>query len=380
MKRIEAEKLLGGYATGTLTEDERRTLFAAAVEHQEIFDALADEEALRELLADPAAKAQLLAALRPEGAPKVVPFWRRPALLGAAAGLMVAATAGLAYLRSPEAARQAVRPEAPVLKEEAPVLKSLSSPPLSDPPAAKEAKVVEPRRIRAKEVPSPQPAMETPAPPPAAEHAGGAATPVADAVRLKALGEARRAETQDSLAKKAEAARPAPAPAPASVPVPAAAMVEVLAAAAPSVPAQTTSNQAAGDHAARDQAPSAQLPAARKAKTMGGLGLMRTGRLDDHTWILALQPDGTTCVTVSGPPGAHVEVLKRAGDEVVVLRFQSRESLGTLVQWRYQVRLAAGDALDLYVLPVAVPDPARLPELAPVNGYRMRIHPAPEKK
>ena len=31
MTRSEAEKLLGGYATGTLTEDERRRLFAAAL-------------------------------------------------------------------------------------------------------------------------------------------------------------------------------------------------------------------------------------------------------------------------------------------------------------------------------------------------------------
>ena len=32
MKPIEAAKLLGGYATGTLSEAERRTLFAAALE------------------------------------------------------------------------------------------------------------------------------------------------------------------------------------------------------------------------------------------------------------------------------------------------------------------------------------------------------------
>jgi hypothetical protein len=113
---------------------------------------------------------------------------------------------------------------------------------------------------------------------------------------------------------------------------------------------------------------------------MGRLDAMRTGRLDDHTWTLDPQPDGSTRLTVSGPAGAHVEVLKRTGDEVTVLRLQGRELVGDQVQWRYQARLAAGDVLDLYLLPVAVPDPAHLPELAPLNGYRMRIHPAAEKK
>jgi hypothetical protein len=103
MKRAEAEKLLGGYATGTLTGDERRTLFEAALEHQDVFDTLADEEALRELLADPAARAHVLSALAAPAVSKVVPFWRRPGVIGAAAGIIMAATAGLAVLRSPEA-------------------------------------------------------------------------------------------------------------------------------------------------------------------------------------------------------------------------------------------------------------------------------------
>jgi hypothetical protein len=63
MKRRDIEKLLGGYATGTLTDAERELLFQAAAEDQEIFNALIAEEPLREALADPAAKARLLAAL-----------------------------------------------------------------------------------------------------------------------------------------------------------------------------------------------------------------------------------------------------------------------------------------------------------------------------
>ena len=47
MKREHVRKLLGGYATGTLTPDEQQALFEAALNDQELFDALAGEEALR---------------------------------------------------------------------------------------------------------------------------------------------------------------------------------------------------------------------------------------------------------------------------------------------------------------------------------------------
>src|ERR1019366_6497011 len=63
MSPEDIKKLLGGYATGTLTAEERQALFAAALEDQELFDALAREQSLRDLLRDPAARAQLLAAL-----------------------------------------------------------------------------------------------------------------------------------------------------------------------------------------------------------------------------------------------------------------------------------------------------------------------------
>ena len=64
MSHEEIRKLLGGYATNTLTETERRALMEAAVDDQELFNALQDEEALRELLADPASREQVYQALR----------------------------------------------------------------------------------------------------------------------------------------------------------------------------------------------------------------------------------------------------------------------------------------------------------------------------
>jgi hypothetical protein len=58
----DIRKLLGGYATGTLTDAERQALFDAALHDQHLFDTIADEQALKDLLDDPAARAQLLDA------------------------------------------------------------------------------------------------------------------------------------------------------------------------------------------------------------------------------------------------------------------------------------------------------------------------------
>ncbi len=57
------EYLLGGYATNTLTDEEKRQLFEAALNDQALFDALADEEALKVMLADPEARQRILASL-----------------------------------------------------------------------------------------------------------------------------------------------------------------------------------------------------------------------------------------------------------------------------------------------------------------------------
>ncbi len=58
------EHLLGGYATNTLTDEEKRQLFEAALHDQSLFDVLADEEALKAMLADPKARQRILASLR----------------------------------------------------------------------------------------------------------------------------------------------------------------------------------------------------------------------------------------------------------------------------------------------------------------------------
>ena len=93
MSPDDIRKLLGGYATGTLTAAEQEALFTAALEDQELFDALMKEESLRELLRDPAARSELLAALERE--PERVAWWRWRPLIGALAmaGIGLAAVA-----------------------------------------------------------------------------------------------------------------------------------------------------------------------------------------------------------------------------------------------------------------------------------------------
>jgi hypothetical protein len=93
MTQEEIRKLLGGYATNTLTERERTVLFEAALEDQDLFDTLQNEDALRELLADPASHEQIREALRPVAAGPRQGFWEQPWLIGAGSLAAVAAIA-----------------------------------------------------------------------------------------------------------------------------------------------------------------------------------------------------------------------------------------------------------------------------------------------
>lgn len=103
----DLEKLLGGYATNTLTEAERKALFEAALTDQALFIALAKEQALKELLDDPRSRRRILEGLkRSSSSPaqswleRALDWLRRPAnwaLSGSLASALVAVIA-LAHL------------------------------------------------------------------------------------------------------------------------------------------------------------------------------------------------------------------------------------------------------------------------------------------
>lgn len=343
MNRAEAERLLGGYATGTLTEAERAELFAAALHHQALFDALADEEALRELLADPAARAQVLAALAAPA--QVIPLWRRNGVLGAAAGLIMAATAGLAYLRHPPALPRPAL--AAKVQAEAP---AAPTPQASAPPAAKLVPEAPTRRAKATEelVPVLQEAV-------ASRAAQGQAAAVADAApaqpgaAAKSL-EYRRSEARDQLASKREVAAPAPA-----------ALLGAVGGVAP--------------------APSAARAKADKRNQEGPAEVAAQGTLPTPTptWTLVPEADGRTRVTVTVVPGAWPYLLKRTAEGVVVVDLEPGPVLPGARTWQGRLALEPGATLDLFVLAAEAAHPAELPETGPAPGFRARLHPALKK-
>ena len=126
----EIERLLGGYATNTLTEAERKLLYEAALEDQNLFNALEDEQALRELLADEESRREIVRALRPAPAkPSRTWIW------GLAASFATAAV--LAIFLIP---RQVPRPELALIASSK---QNVEAPP---PPAPVVPKLVVPRK------------------------------------------------------------------------------------------------------------------------------------------------------------------------------------------------------------------------------------------
>ena len=105
MSEHDLEKLLGGFAADTLTSEEKQTLYAAALQDQQLFNALADEQALKELLSDPDVRRRLLASLEQKSVSGAgdslswLDWFRRPAGLAFAGGLAAAALAVVLGIR-----------------------------------------------------------------------------------------------------------------------------------------------------------------------------------------------------------------------------------------------------------------------------------------
>jgi hypothetical protein len=145
MAEHELEKLLGGFSADTLTAEERRQLYAAALHDQQLFNALADEQALRDLLADPAVRRKLLHALAQPHGSRGWRYWldrfaSRPGLAwvgGAAVGVFAVILGLNVYQQS---LRQAS--ESAALEEGRPpeaLTAPQSTPPIQAPPEDTEA-------------------------------------------------------------------------------------------------------------------------------------------------------------------------------------------------------------------------------------------------
>ena len=109
----DIRNLLAGYATGTLTESERKTLFEAALADEELFAAISDEQPLRELLNDPVLRAELLGSILPAAPPpfreRFAAWLRRPGVAAAfvTAAMAVVVISVLPLLRDQTAVRPA---------------------------------------------------------------------------------------------------------------------------------------------------------------------------------------------------------------------------------------------------------------------------------
>jgi len=128
MKNDEIGKLLGGYATNTLTESERRALFEAALEDQELFNALQDEQALKQLLADPASREAIQRALEQPVEKQHSAWWSKGWLWGGVASAAAAAVLIVAVVHPNRSAEKSGRIEIASTKEPAKPLLEPSAP------------------------------------------------------------------------------------------------------------------------------------------------------------------------------------------------------------------------------------------------------------
>ena len=156
MSEHDLEKLFGGFATDTLTAQERDTLFRAALQDQQLFNALANEQALKELLADPSVRRRLLQSLAQRREASRWQSWLKqfmqPAGLAWAGGVAVGVFAVILGINIyQDSLRQAS--ETVVLEETRP------SAPTTVPPARtpkEDREIVEPRKA----APIPEPAVQ----------------------------------------------------------------------------------------------------------------------------------------------------------------------------------------------------------------------------
>ncbi len=116
MANDEINDLIGRYATGSLTAEEQRRLYDAALDDQDLFDQLAHEEHVKQLLAEPGARDRLIHALAP---PRRKTGW----IFGVAATAALTVVIGVFLMRptAPKPAEVAVaKPSAAVAIESAP--------------------------------------------------------------------------------------------------------------------------------------------------------------------------------------------------------------------------------------------------------------------
>jgi hypothetical protein len=143
MPSDDIRDLIGRYATGSLSEEEKSRLFAAALDDQELFDELTAESQIKELISEPGVHDRLRVALTPQKDPQKKP------VTGWIWG--VAATAALSVVMIVFFARQPKHETVAVLKDAAigtPAPAPAPVSPPSQPPASVASAARELRRYK----------------------------------------------------------------------------------------------------------------------------------------------------------------------------------------------------------------------------------------
>ena len=348
MTNEEIRKLLGGYAANSLTEAERKTLFQAALEDQDLFNALQDEEALRDLLADPVSRAQVQRALEQPVRPKPAWWARRWTWAGASAIAAAVIIAGV--VRTNTASKRL---------EQAQSLDAVSSPAPPSASIASAGKVPEPA--------TPKPVTPKTVTPEPANPRGRVAAPAAAEDKDQKLTDSTARGNDDFRAGAREFDKekkpgavggvaggiPSSPPAAAPAPPPPQAEVAQQRAQAPSQPAQS---QAARSQPSQSQAAPAQAagqggggvsqntaqnsnaatPNPQNQTINGSFGGLSNGRRDGPATVGALMPFAARTVTGN-----------RAVNYVIV----RRDASGNYLPVPPNDGLKAGDEVRLSVTP-----------------------------
>ncbi|HTB11000.1 MAG TPA: hypothetical protein VK752_05495 [Bryobacteraceae bacterium] len=188
--------LLGRYATGSLTEQERQRLFDAALSDQDLFEELAREQELKMLLDEPGARERMIRALQKPGRTAT---W---ILSGAIAAAMSVVAIAFLMRSTPKPPPQVAIATTPTLNPIAP-----AAAPANEPTPA-------PRRVEKTRVFPPKSAVDEARPEPAAapstenaRNAPGSTAPARDEEKKE---EPKKKDTDE--ARPATAAPVAPAP------------------------------------------------------------------------------------------------------------------------------------------------------------------------
>ena len=155
MTNEEIQKLVSGYATNSLTDTERKALFEAALDDQELFEILQREQAVKDVLDDPVSRRQVREALEANLLPATPSWWVRWSTWGFATAALAAMLAVAVILKTEHPATQQRTFE--IAKADRPAATE-AQPPSSG--SAVELRAPEPKRMRRLDAPKTAPAKQ----------------------------------------------------------------------------------------------------------------------------------------------------------------------------------------------------------------------------